>query len=345
MRRNSRKLEAAAVEDVAIRTRKDPRADSCPPTAERVEVSTREPESTAEPPTSEVISVREPRAGDEKLTATRRQLAQLQAQLADMQRDLAQEMQGRAEDADRIEALEGVEAKLRAELAEAATRAAETEAKLATVQGELATSQAALATARAEVRTRDEALAAAAEREQAVTDECVALRREIDRQAASRAEVAGELAAALGERDVARSEAERVTRELAEETEARRRLEAARETESAARAELERELAEVRAALAAKTDACEAHAARATEVASALASAEEHGRRLGQSLADVLAAEDAVAAARTRAREVLRGERGGKAPPPLPGRVAAAPSLHPVGDVELEDDVVELIVD
>src|SRR5579863_1348940 len=55
---------------------------------------------------------------DDRAAGVRRQLAQLQAQLAEAQKQLAGELQGRAEDGERIDELEGALTKRDAEVTE-----------------------------------------------------------------------------------------------------------------------------------------------------------------------------------------------------------------------------------
>ena len=155
-----------------------------------------------------------PAAKAERVAAMRRELAELQRQLSEAQQRIATELQGRAEDAERFEALEG---RLHAQELKAqqdTTRTAELDTELAGLRSQLATATALAEDLRREAAGRD---AQHEERRQQHHD----LTEQLELQFASLREAKAsiesrdtELAATRSERDALKGELEQTRREL-----------------------------------------------------------------------------------------------------------------------------------
>lgn len=361
MARNSKnRMDAVIVEDIVVR-RRDPRADSMPPKAK----------PASDPPSAVLPVTPKPEAKtDDRVSAARRQIAQLQAQLVEMQQALSVEGAARAEDAERLETLEATEARLSTELrASEGRRESEVASRDARIT-ELTTSLAvqteatfaadslnAKLLADVEQRTTEAADARALVEERDVS--LVGLRELLDERTSeltsARSRVA-ELEAEVRDRDeeLARAREEALAREVALEGEKASTAEVCREVER-----LEAELATSRE----KNLAVTAELATAQSRGDALA---DDMRTLGVEvererataarwadlLGDVLRADQALARVKSAAHEALFGSGAGarkagqQRPPPLPPRPRGSDEVTmppKAGDNPSTSDLVLLV--
>ena len=146
-----------------------------------------------------------PAAKAERIAAMRRELADLQRQLTDAQQRVTAELQGRAEDAERIEVLE-------AHLQAHEQKAVEAEG----LRAKLASLSATVEELRREVATRDSQIADA-QRQHRETSEHLAAHATSAQEAKTLAETRdAELATRTGERDAEQAKRSQIERELEE---------------------------------------------------------------------------------------------------------------------------------
>lgn len=244
-----------------------------------------------------------PEAKAERIASIYRELAETQRQLSAAQQRIATELQGRAEDADRAEALE---ARLQAQELEAkkvAARVAELETDIAGLRSQLASATTTAEELRRDIAARDTQIEEARRQHREVTEK-------LEVQSASLRETKtlletrdAELATRTTERDTEQATKSRLEREL--EDERKQHLEAIA-TRDTALAAITSERDAVKAELDTARRELDAGRAKARDVMSQLA-------RLGQEL------DGAVAVPSSSAERPQRSQ-----PPPVPSTRAAA---------------------
>jgi chromosome segregation ATPase len=326
------------IEDSRV-ARRDPRAE---PESERPERASA-PQLVAERREFADDSERK----DDRAAGVRRQLAQLQTQLVELQMQLARELQGRAEDGERIEELERALAKRDADLTDSdwqidALKASVAEGKSAVerVEADASARRIELVAKTAEIESLSAKLAEEHDKRGAAEADAIkwittckqrdeqlkGKSREIDSMYESNIQLELEVGSAKEARDKAQARAQTAVDRTAE---LERHL-AARDAEVAS---LRTELASARQVLEAETARGESRLKDLTD--------------LEQCLRHVLRAEDEVVSARRAAAAWLeRGQQaapvGASGPATRPAPPLRMPSAYPSDSPSLDVSVVEV---
>ncbi len=147
-----------------------------------------------------------PEAKAERVAAMRRELADLQRQLIDAQQRIATELQGRAEDAERFEALE-------AKTQQSATRIKELETEITGLRSQLTTIETTADDVRRDVKTRDAELEAARTQHAEINERLKATTTSLDETKATLTTREAEVATLTSERDTNREAIAALTKE------------------------------------------------------------------------------------------------------------------------------------
>ena len=257
-----------------------------------------------------------PPAKAERVAAMRRELADLQRQLIEAQQRIATELQGRAEDAERFEALEG---RLQAQEAKAqqdATCTAEGVTEVASLRSQLATVTATADELRRDVASRDNQITDA----RRVTDQDQARSSLLNEARTLLATRDGELEVRTAERDKAHQTSSRLERELEDQRkqhgEVTSHLEQQRASVNDAVALIATRDAEL-AAITSERDALKG------EVASARAKMREVADQVGRFGRDLMDGTGSAETASSSGTIPAVTARSAAKPPPVPHRGAA----------------------
>lgn len=273
---------------------------------------------------------------DDCAAAVRRQLAQLQAQLVELDMQLARELQGRAEDGERIEELERALARRDADLTDSnwqidALKASVAEGKSAVerVEADLSARRIELVAKTAEIESLVAKLAEAHDKRGAAEAEAIqwmtackqrdegleGKRREFDRMYESNIQLELEVSSAKEARDKAQTRAKTAVDRTAE---LERRL-----------AERDAEVASLRTQFETARQALENETARGESKLQELSDVEQHLRHLLRAEDEVVSARRAAAAWLERGRQAAPVGASGPATRPAPPLVSLSdtPSL------------------